>query len=94
LIATSVDLFQDAQKLTHAAQDIAQATAKQFNASVEAVKLSAAELNVQIEALTHQFSQLVQQGLDALDLCHSSHRAGAPRPIMRLPSVGRALTRD
>ena len=43
---------------------MAQATAKQFNASIEAVKLSAAELSAQIEALTHQFSQLVQQGLD------------------------------
>ena len=33
--------------------------------NIEAVKLSAAELSAQTEALTHQFSQLVQQGLDA-----------------------------
>ena len=62
-----MDLFQDAQKLTHAAQDIAQAGVKQLNASVEEAKHTAAELSATAEALTHQSSQLVQHGFEALN---------------------------
>ena len=61
-----MDLFQEAQKLTKAAKDLAQAGAKHFNEPVEEARHTAVELSANASALKHQSSQVVQQGLEAL----------------------------
>jgi hypothetical protein len=62
----SMDLFQEAQKLTSTVKDLAQAGANQFNGSIEAVKNTTADLSTTVEEFHQQAGQLAQQGFEAL----------------------------
>ncbi|UBF30791.1 HNH endonuclease (plasmid) [Kovacikia minuta CCNUW1] len=61
-----MDLFQEAQKLTNAAENLVQAGTNQLNESVAAVKNAAAGLGATVDEFNQQSGQLAQQGFKAV----------------------------
>jgi len=99
-----MDLFQEAQKLTKAAADLAQAGTNQFNASVEAAKNTAADLSATVEDFKQQSGQVAQQGFEALSGTLDAVRQAAfelgvtggaiAEALQDLPNTAEALARE
>jgi len=99
-----MNLYQEAQQLTNAAQNLAQAGVRHFNQSVEQAMQMAADLSATAEELEHQSAQFVQQGIDALNGMFETVKPAAfelgaaggavSEALKDLPTTAEALARE